>query len=253
VEQLVVAWYAWLSGLGQGTVFWLQGWIDHLQTPVITAILFGVIGATAPCQLTTNLGALAYVSGHPGDGRLLGLAAAYVAGKVTVYTLVGGLVIVAGLRLDAMSIPVVVAARMALGPLMLVVGLTMLGAFSLKAGFGQWLALRLRERLRGGDAGRAYLLGVAFSFAFCPTLFWLFFGLTLPLALRSTGGWAFPSLFAVGASLPLLVVTGVVAGGLGTMSQATGGLRRAQPILRRIAGVLLVLAGLHDTLIYWLL
>lgn len=193
------------------------------------------------------------MSVHPGDWRPLGLAAAYVAGKVTVYTLVGGLVIVAGLQLDAMSIPVVVAARKALGPLMLVVGLTMLGAFRLKAGFGHRLAFRLRERLRGGGPGRAYLLGVVFSFAFCPTLFWLFFGLTVPLALRSTGGWAFPGLFALGASLPLLAVTGVVAVGFGRMSRATGGLRRAEPMLRTIAGVLLLLAGLHDTLIYWLL
>lgn len=252
MEQLVVAWYAWLSGLSQGAVFWLEGWIA-LQIPVITALLFGVIGATAPCQLTTNISALAYVSARAGDGRPLGLAAAYVAGKVTVYTLVGGLVILAGLQLDAISIPVVVAARKALGPVMLVVGLSLLGALRLKAGFGQRLALGLQERLRGGGAGRAYLLGVAFSFAFCPTLFWLFFGLTVPLALRSTGGWAFPGLFAVGASLPMLAVAAVVAGGLGTIGQVTGGLRRVGPVLRRIAGVLLLLAGLHDTLIYWLL
>jgi len=253
MEQLVVAWYGWLSSLSQGTVSWLQGWVDHLQIPLITAVLFGLIGATAPCQLTTNLSALAYVSAQAGRGQPLALAAAYVAGKVTVYTLVGALVILAGWELDAMSIPVVVAARKALGPLMLLVGLSMLGAFRLKAGFGQRLALRLQDRLRGGGAGRAYLLGVAFSFAFCPTLFWLFFGLTIPLALRSTGGLAFPAVFAVGASLPLLVVTGAVAGGLGTVGQVAGGLRRLDLVLRTIAGSLLILAGLHDTLIYWLL
>lgn len=253
MEQLIVAWYGWLSSLSQGTVFWLQGWVDHFQIPQITAVLFGLIGATAPCQLTTNLSALAYVSAHAGGGRPLILAVAYVAGKVTVYTLVGGLVILTGLQLNAISIPVVVAARKALGPLMLLVGLSMLGAFRLGAGFGQRLALRLRERVRGGGAGRAYLLGVAFSFAFCPTLFWLFFGLTVPLALRSTGGWVFPGLFAVGASLPLLALVGVVAGGLGTMGQATQGFRRVEPVIRKMAGVILILAGLHDTLTYWLL
>lgn len=253
MEQFVVAWYGWLSGLTQGVVFALDDSIRGIQLPLVTALVFGLIGATAPCQLTTNLGALAYVSAQAGRGRPLALAAAYVAGKVTVYMLVGALVIFAGLQLDAMSIPVVVAARKTLGPVMLVVGLSMLGAFRLKTAFGQRLALRLQERFGGGGAGRAYLLGVAFSFAFCPTLFWLFFGLTVPLALRSRGGWAFPGLFAVGASLPLLAAVGLVTGGLGTVGQVMGGLRRVEPVIRRIAGALLVLAGLHDTLIYWLL
>jgi hypothetical protein len=52
--------------------------------------------------------------------------------------------------------------------------------------------------VKPGGAGRAYLLGLAFSLAFCPTLFWLFFGLTVPLALRSAGGWSFPGLLAAG-------------------------------------------------------
>lgn len=253
MEQLVVAWYGWLSGLTQGTAVWLQQWTEGDQLPVVMAVAFGLIGATSPCQLTTNLSALAYVSARPGGGRPLALAAAYVAGKVTVYTLVGALVIVAGLQLDALSIPIVVVARKALGPLMILVGLAMLGLVRLKAGFGQRLALRLRECLGGPGLGGAYLLGVAFSFAFCPTLFWLFFGLTVPLAIRSAGGLAFPGLFAVGSSLPLLAIAGAVALGVSTAGGLAGGLRRAEPALRGVAGVLLILAGLHDTLVYWML
>ena len=99
----------------------------------------------------------------------------------------------------------------------------------------------------------AYLLGVVFSFAFCPTLFWLFFGLTVPLALGSTGGLAFPALFAAGASLPLLAMTTIVGAGLGTAGRFVGGLRRAERVLRVAAGAVLILAGLHDTVVYWLL
>lgn len=253
MEQIVVAWYGWLSSLTQGFVVALDGWLRNSPFPGVTALGFGLIGATAPCQLTTSLGALAYVSVQGSGARSMMLAAGYVAGKITVYTVAGALVVLAGLRLDAMSIPVVVAARKALGPLMLVIGLSFLGVFRLRAGFGQRLALRLQERLRGDGVGRAYLLGVAFSFALCPTLFWLFFGLTLPLALRSPAGWTFPGLFAVGASLPLLVVAAAVAGGLGTAAQVMGGFRRRAPVLRTTAGILLVLAGVHDTLVYWLL
>lgn len=253
MEQLVLKWYGWLSALTQGTAFRLQDVTERVEVPVLTAVIFGLIGATAPCQLTTNLSALAWVSAHAGRGRPTTLAIAYIAGKVTVYTLVGGLVILAGLQLPAVSIPVVIVARKALGPLMVLVGLGLLGAHRLRAGFGQEWALWLRDRLGGRGHRGAYLLGVVFSFAFCPTLFWLFFGLTVPLALRSTGGLAFPGLFAVGASLPLLAMTAIVGMGVGTASRFAGGLRRAQRVLRVAAGVVLVLAGLHDTIVYWLL
>ena len=124
------------------------------------------------------------------------LAVAYVAGKVSVYTAVGALVILAGIQLDHLAIPVILLARKLLGPLMIVVGLSLLGVVRARTSLGRRLAFRLRDRLAGRGPLGAYLLGLAFSFAFCPTLFWLFFGLTIPLALRNAGGWAFPGAFA---------------------------------------------------------
>ena len=253
MSSIVLAWYGWLSGLTQGTVLTLQGWADHLQLPLVTAVLLGIVGATSPCQLTTNLSAMAYASAQPARGRPLLFGVAYVAGKVSVYTLVGALVILAGLRLEAVSIPVVQVARKALGPLMIAIGLGMVGWLPLRTSVGQRLAASMRERLAPRGLVGAYLLGVAFSFAFCPTLFWLFFGLTLPLALRSSGGWMFPGLFAVGSSLPVLVVTGVVVAGIGALETVAARLIRLDRPLRLGAGVILILAGLHDTVVYWLL
>lgn len=251
VESLIVAWYGWLSAMAQGPVFALQGWADRLELPLVTALLLGLIGTMSPCQLTTNAGALAYASAHPGGRRPLAFALAYVAGKISVYTLAGAAVIVLGLQLQSASIPVVVAARKALGPLMIAVGLGLLGVWRLRAGVGQRLALHLRERLQARGLSGAYLLGVVFSFAFCPTLFWLFFGLMIPLGLRSAGGWTFPGVFALGASLPLLALTALVTAGVAAADAAAGGLRRLERPLRVAAGAILVLAGLHDTLVYW--
>ena len=253
MEAIVLAWYSWLSSLTQGSVGALQSVIDRTDVPLLGALLFGLIGATSPCQLTTNLSALAYASAHPGGGRPVALALAYIAGKVSVYTLVGGGVILAGLQLQAASIPVVIVARKALGPLMILVGLGLLGLWRFRLGLGQALAHRLRERFKAPGAGGAYLLGVAFSFAFCPTLFWLFFGLTIPLALRSPGGWAFPGLFALGSSLPLLAIAGLVAAGAGAAEVVAGGMRRLERPVRVGAAVILLLAGIHDTLVYWAL
>lgn len=253
MDRVVLAWYGWLSGLTQGSALALGGWADRTELPLMSAIVLGLIGATSPCQLTTNLSALAYAAAHPGGTRPFGLALAYIAGKVTIYSIAGLAVVLAGQGLQTASIPVVVAARRALGPLMLVVGLGLLGVWQPRLGAGQRLALRLRARLHGTGTRGAYLLGVAFSFAFCPTLFWLFFGLTIPLALRSPGGWSLPSLFAVGASLPLMALVVLTTVGTGAANVLAGGVRRLERPLRVGAGVVLLLAGLHDTLVYWAL
>ena len=253
MDQLIVAWYGWLSGVTQGVVFGLQGVADGLALPVASAVIFGVIGATSPCQLTTNLGALAYVAARGNDVRPFAMALAYVAGKISVYSVVGAAVIVAGLQLEATSIPVIIVARKALGPLMVIVGLVLAGAWRPRLTLGRTLSMRLRERLPVGGWGGAYLLGVAFACAFCPTLFWLFFGLTVPLALASTGGWAFPGLFALGSSVPVLVVAAFLGAGAGAAQRILGGVRRWDRPVRWIAAVILMLAGLHDTAVYWLL
>ena len=97
------------------------------------------------------------------------------------------------------------------------------------------------------------MLGTAFSFAFCPTLFLLFFGLTIPLALRSSVGVVYPGMFALGTTLPLLGLAGVLAAGAGATKTYLTVAGRLDTWLRPAAAAVLVLAGLNDTLTYWLL
>jgi cytochrome c-type biogenesis protein len=86
----------------------------------------------------------------------------------------------------------------------------------------------------------------------CPTLFWLFFGLTLPLALRSAGGLALPGLFALGTALPLLGFTALVAAGR-EASGVLDRLTRSHRLVSRLSGGVFILAGINDTVTYWAL
>lgn len=253
IQQLAGAWYAWLSGVMQAPVMALQQWADHVEVAAFTVVILGLIGATSPCQLSTNMGALAYACTRPSRGRALALAAAYVAGKIVVYSAIGGAAVLVGNQLQATAIPVVIMARKALGPLMLVVALGLLGVFRPRLLAGHRLALRLRDRWPAEGLPGAFLLGVAFSFAFCPTLFWLFFGLAMPLALKTFAGWTFPALFVIGSSLPLLAVTAFVALGASAAESAATRVGRFERPARLVAAGVLILAGLHDTVVYWAL
>ena len=251
--ELAAWWYGVLSQLSEGLVYRIDALAEQVNLPLASAFLFGLIGATSPCQLTTNLSALAYVSRQAQGRRGLVAAFAYALGKVAVYTAAGAIIIVLGFRLQAAAIPVVVTARKLLGPLMVVVGLVMLGWLPLRTRFGQRLAARLAGRLPTAGLGGAFLLGVVFSLAFCPTLFWLFFGLTIPLALQATAGWAFPGLFALGTVVPLLGAAAAVSAGFGVAEAIGGRAGRVQRIVGKVAGAVFILAGVNDTLTYWFL
>ncbi len=254
MNSLMTTWYLHLSQLSA----WLSAPVNSLagqiNLPLASALLFGLLGSTSPCQLTTNLSALAYVSrdaskgGHP-----MRTAVAYTLGKTLVYTVVGGLAVSLGLGLNQIAIPIVVAVRKALGPLLLLIGLGFLGIIRLRGGGGERLAVRLHTRLPQHGTWGAFLMGVAFSVAFCPTLFWLFFGLTIPLGLRSPGGWTFPGIFAVGTALPLLTLSALLGAGLGMAETGLGRMERLGSVMNRVAGAVFVLAGINDTLTYWAL
>ena len=244
-------WYIFLSQLSAAVGEPLNQLANGINFPLASALLFGLIGATAPCQLTTNLSAIAYVSRRLGDGRPWLEALTYTLGKVLVYTAVGAAVIGLGLQIEASTVPVVVVARKLLGPLMIIIGLIFLGLLNLRMSLGQRLTRAIQDRISVQGAWGAFLMGIAFSFAFCPTLFLLFFGLTIPLGLRSNAGLLVPGLFAVGTALPLLAYAGLVAAGSGLAGAYALRLSRGHSTVRRIAGVIFILAGLNDTLTYW--
>jgi cytochrome c biogenesis protein CcdA len=253
MQNLVVEWYTLLSRLSAG----LTGPIDALDertgVPLVSALLFGLIGAVSPCQLTTGAGALAYVARGTGVRQtVVGNAVAYTLGKALIYTLLGAATLLVGQQLAREAIPVLVAARRLVGPLMILLGLVLLGWVPLRFSLGDrltgWLATRA-----GMGTGGAFLLGMAFAFTFCPTLFLLFFGLTIPLALRSPLGALYPAAFALGTTLPLLGLAGLLSARSVTQATYLARARWVSTRLRPVAAVVLLLAGLHDTLIYWLL
>lgn len=253
MTALLREWYGLLAQLSAMLGEPLARWADGTQVPIVSALLFGVIGATAPCQLTTNLSAMAYVSRRAGEGRPWAEAVAYMAGKALVYTLVGAAAVALGLRLQEAAVPVAVAARRVLGPLLVVLGLVFLGVLRLRFSVGHSLAAAIGRRAALGGVRGAFLLGVAFAFAFCPTLFLLFFGLTIPLAVASGAGLLLPAVFALGTALPLLAYAALLAAGRGLAAAEPTRLARLHAAATRVAGVAFLLAGVHDTLTYWAL
>jgi sulfite exporter TauE/SafE len=180
-------------------------------------------------------------------------ATAYTLGKLLVYTLIGGAIIGLGQEIQGAAVAAAVVTRKLLGPLMLLIGLVFLHVVRFRMSLGQRVAKWLQHRVPTRGPWGTFTLGAIFAFAFCPTLFLLFFGLAIPLGLRSNAGLLVPGLFAIGTSVPLLAYGGLVALGSGLAERYVQRLGRGHAPVRKIAGVIFILVGINDTLTYWFL
>ncbi|WP_255262081.1 sulfite exporter TauE/SafE family protein [Bacillus nitratireducens] len=81
-------------------------------------------------------------------------------------------------------------------------------------------------------------------------MFVLFFGTLIPLSFSYNYGYLFPTFFSIGTALPIVVLMFIISylGLNGTLLKKS---RKIGKNIQRIAGVLLILIGLYDTVLYW--
>lgn len=137
--------------------------------------------------------------------------------------------------------------RQAMGPVMLLTGLVLIGLFKLT--FLQRLPLLLPPLVKEGKIG-SFLMGASFSIAFCPTMFVLFFVWLMPLVASTSYGLLLPSIFGVATAVPLIIMLLLI----NVLDAKRLILRKSMKMGRAIqmtAGILLILIGITDTITYW--
>ncbi len=247
-------WYLYLYQLGS----WFAKPFTSLyfgmgeQAPLIGALLLGIIGAFAPCQLSGNVAAFTVFGKNLINKGTFGYnLVLFILGKIVVYSALGGIVYMFGEQLSTQAIPVFQWARKLLAPLFLLIGLFMLGWIRLPFFRTQSFLKKMEQftdRFHGGM--QSFLLGFTFSLGFCPTMFWLFFGLAMPLMLSNSVGPLLPAVFAVGTTIPLMIVLLTFAAASDRpiiMKQY----RKMGFLTQKLAGVIFILLGISDFFTFW--
>jgi len=232
---------------------WLQSLLDSSSTPVLTAFLLGLLTSISPCPLATNIAAIVFIVKNIENRRRIffnGLL--YTLGRAVAYTALGIvllMVLQSGSSLFGIQKFVGKYGEMLLGPAMLLVGVFMLVGDRLnlpKFGFngnGEGLA-------RHGGAG-AFLLGMLFAMAFCPTSGVFYFGMLIPMAATATAGWLLPLVFAIATALPVLVVAWILAFSVGQIGSFYGKMQTIQKWLNRIVGGVFTAIGIYYCIIFY--
>lgn len=229
----------------------LGGITGNLNIPVLSALFLGLLAAISPCPMATNIAAIAYVSRRVTDRRYAVMTATlYTLGRMISYSVLGILIIMAGLEIPGLASFLQDFGEEILGPLLIIVGLIMLNInrVSFSLGGGKLSSIGGKVADLGMIGG--LLLGILFALAFCPYSAVLFFGVLIPLALKTTGGVTLPAVFAIGTGLPVLVFGMLLSIGVSRVSTWLNALTRVEKIIRVVVSIIFIGIGIYYVVLW---
>src|SRR5690625_440092 len=234
-----------ISRMLSGPIHELSYGFEHM--PILFAFFLGIVGAVAPCQLTSNVSAITIYGNKSLVDKVPWLhVLLFILGKLVVFSVLGIIIWQLGQEANAVLSQIFPILRKAIGPLLIIIGLFMIGLFQFSKSIGM---IKIPDKLKDSYFG-SFLLGVSFTLAFCPTMFVLFILTLMPVVMTTSYGVILPSIFGIGTSLPLLLVIFLIwyFGASGAILKKS---RKIGAITQKVAGVLLLLIGIFDTLTYW--
>lgn len=221
---------------------------SYEHSPLIVAILLGLVGAVAPCQLTGNMSAITFYGNRTiQKDKYWGEIIFFILGKVVVFSFIGLFAWLFGQSFETKMTEYFPIFRKVIGPLMILTGLVLLGV--LKFRVLNRLSAHIPMVLREGKFG-SFLLGVSFSLAFCPTMFVLFFVWLMPTVISTSYGLVLPAIFGVATSIPLIILF-ILIEVFDTKSLIMKKSNKIGRVIQKVAGIILVIIGILDTITYW--
>lgn len=222
----------------------LQNLLETSQFPILTAFLLGLMTAISPCPLAANITAIGYISKDMVNQRKVfvnGLV--YTLGRAISYTAIGLLFFFGASQFEFAGFFQKWGEKL-LGPLLLIIGLFMLGVIKLKIpGMGS-LSEKMENKKNSGFWG-VLLLGVVFALAFCPYSGVLYFGMLMPMTVSSASGLYLPLIFAIATGIPVIIFAWLLAFSVGSIGNVYNRLKTFESWFRRVVAVLFIGVGLY--------
>ncbi|MBN1127555.1 MAG: sulfite exporter TauE/SafE family protein, partial [Chitinispirillaceae bacterium] len=166
----------------------------------------------------------------------------YTLGRSLAYVAVALIVTRSMLAIPGVSMFLQKYTNLAIGPLLVVVGLLLLGIFNFTTGGSMSGAVqKLVDRMGVWGAG---LLGIVFALAFCPVSAGLFFGGLIPLAVKGNAV-LLSTLYGVGTALPVIGFALLLAFAAHLIGAAFKKLTVIEIWVRRVTAAVMILIGVY--------
>jgi len=215
-----------------------------------SAVWLGILTSISPCPLATNIAAISYIGkrvDRPGTVLLTGLM--YTAGRMLTYVTLGVLVVASILSIPDVAMFLQQNMNKALGPILIIVGLLLVGLFNLRVpSFSA--SEKVTGRVEKWGIWGAGALGFLFALSFCPVSAALFFGSLIPLAVDHQSSVMMPTVYGIGTALPVVAFALLIALGAKWVGTAFNKISIFEKWARRITAVAFILVGIYYSLIY---
>ena len=210
----------------------------------LAVLVLGLRMAISPCPLATNIAAVSYISRRVQDTReVMFSGLLYTLGRALTFVVLA----VCLLAMPGVFAPDQVmryfseVASIFLGPVMMVVGIVLLGWLtfplpSFCAGAMQTMVDRLGK-------WSAFPLGVVLALAFCPPTAGMFLLMLVLAANYDYTLFFFPLMFGICSTLPFLLLAGIIAYQARHLSKIVSALKNIDLWMCTIAGIIFILVA----------
>ena len=222
----------------------------NTSAPLVSALVLGLLTAISPCPLATNITAMGFISKDLGNrNRVFYNGLIYTLGRTFSYT---ALALILFLGADQLKISGLFQkyGQKIIGPLLILIGIFMLGVVKLNFPAFSRLTTRFQERNRY-NYWDVFLLGVIFALAFCPYSGVLYFGMLIPLTI-STSGLHLPVVFALATGIPVILFAWLIAytvSGVGILYQR---IKSFEYWFRKVVAVVFIGIGIYYIITVWI-
>ena len=210
-----------------------------------SAFWLGILTAISPCPLATNIAAISFIGRQVGNRRgVLGAGVLYTLGRALAYVMLGVAIMTGLMASGEVSRFLQKYLNEALGPVLILLGMVLLGMIGTGASLNL-AGARIQARAAKGGVFFALPLGLLFALSFCPVSAGLFFGALIPLSLTHSSRLVLPLVYGSGTALPVIVFAFLIAFAGEYLGNAFHRLSQIEFWIRRIAGILFIVAGIY--------
>ncbi|MBP7120292.1 MAG: sulfite exporter TauE/SafE family protein [Methanolinea sp.] len=220
--------------------------------PLVAAFFIGLVMTFSPCPLATNITAIAFISKKIGDSRhTLLVGTLYALGRMVAYIGLTALIVYAGLNIQSISLFLQEYGEKLIGPFLVIMGILMLEIVDIPSIGGQgWLQ---KIELYLGEKGYlgGFLLGVIFALALCPFAAVLFFGMLIPIALKTGDAIFVPAVFGIATALPVIIISLVLVSGVNRVSGMMTAVQKNEKWIKWAVAAVFIIVGVYYIVIVY--
>ncbi len=228
----------------------LTNLLDNSSLPLLSAFILGLMTAISPCPLATNISAIGFIGKDiENRNKVFYNGLVYTLGRVVSYT---GLAAVIFLGADQLALSgwFQQYGEKILGPLLILIGLFMLGVINITFPGISRFTQRYQER-GVNNFLEVLLIGILFALAFCPYSGVLYFGMLIPMAVSSSSGLLLPAIFAIATGIPVIIFAWVLAYTVAGIGKLYNGLKLFEKWFRRVVAVLFIAIGVYYVIVIY--